>query len=150
MLRRTGFNRKAIERAPVVLTALPMHLRRSASYARADMGNPVSVEKPPRADHGVAERQHKERLVLMGCLVCRRLFGPHEPGPVELHHLRGGGWGKGDWTTLIPLCAEHHRGSLGVHGLGTKGFPKHYGFDQADLLADVQRLIDGGGVNVEA
>lgn len=68
------------------------------------------------------ERHHKDRLAQLGCMACRRLYGPHEPAPVELHHYRGGGWGKGDYTTLIPLCPEHHRGRQGVHGLGVKGF----------------------------
>ena len=32
-------------------------------------------------------------------------------------------------------------GQLNVSdGLGTKGFPKHYGFTEADLLEDVKRL----------
>lgn len=83
------------------------------------------------------ERQHKEFLASMGCQVCARIYPRHEPGPVELHHLRGGGWGKGSYMTLIPLCVEHHRGNTGVHGMGTKGFERHYGFSQADLLKDV-------------
>lgn len=81
------------------------------------------------------EKQHKEKISGLGCAVCFAIHGPHEPGPVELHHIRTGGWGKGDYKTLIPLCVEHHRGSLGVHGLGTKGFSKHYGFGQEELLA---------------
>ena len=81
-----------------------------------------------------AEKAHKAALVALGCAACFRIHGPHEPGPVELHHYRGDGWGKGDYKTLIPLCVEHHRGPTGVHGLGVKGFPKHYGFDQKDLL----------------
>ena len=88
-----------------------------------------------------AETIHKNKLAALGCMVCRRLHGPHDPGPVELHHLRTGGWGKGDYKTLIPLCPEHHRGATGVHGMGTKGFAKHYGFDQADLLTDALALL---------
>ena len=51
--------------------------------------------------------------------------------------------GKGDAWTLIPLCVFHHRGNLGVHGLGTKGFAKHHGFDQQDLLNDALGLLEG-------
>ena len=96
-----------------------------------------------------AERQHKAALVALGCLACLRVHGPHQPGDVELHHLRTGGWGKGDYLTLIPLCFEHHRGNAGIHGLGTKAFDAHYGdaeiygnnaFTQAILLADALRL----------
>ena len=88
-----------------------------------------------------AETIHKTKLAALGCMVCRRLHGPHEPAEVELHHLRTGGWGKGDYKTLIPLCPEHHRGKTGVHGMGTKGFAKHYGFDQSDLLGDALALL---------
>jgi hypothetical protein len=45
---------------------------------------------------------------------------------------------------VIPLCPEHHRGKTGIHGLGTKGFPKHWGYDEDDLLADVKILLDLG------
>ena len=43
---------------------------------------------------------------------------------------------------VLPLCVEHHRGNLGVHGLGTKGFPKHWGFTEQDLLEDVNKMLD--------
>ena len=32
------------------------------------------------------------------------------------------------------LCVEHHRGNTGIHGLGTKGFVKHYNITQQELL----------------
>lgn len=89
------------------------------------------------------EEAHKAKLASAGCMACYRLHGPHVAGPVELHHFRGGGWGKSDYMTLIPLCNEHHRGRTGVHGMGTKGFDAHYGhiynFTQVDLLDDALR-----------
>jgi len=85
------------------------------------------------------EKLHKRRLADIGCMVCRRLWGIND-GPVELHHLRKNGWGKGDYKTLIPLCIEHHRGNTGIHGLGTKGFDKAYPFTQRDLLDDALRM----------
>lgn len=87
------------------------------------------------------EQEHKRKLVELGCVVCRREFPGIEPGPVELHHFRGNGFGKGSYLTLMPLCYEHHRGDSGVHGLGTKGFAKRYGYDQYDLLEDALQLI---------
>ena len=33
-------------------------------------------------------------------------------------------------------------GKTGLHGLGTKGFPKHYGYDKADLLMDTRLLLN--------
>lgn len=87
------------------------------------------------------EKKHKQTLASLGCMVCRRVYGINH-GEVELHHLRKGmGWGKGDYTTLIPLCVEHHRGNTGVHGLGTKAFPKYYGFTEEDLLNDAMNLL---------
>jgi len=79
------------------------------------------------------ELQHKAKLASMGCMVCLKLHGPHEPGPVELHHLRSGGWGKGNYLTLIPLCINHHRGREGVHGMGTKAWERVYGTQQSFL-----------------
>lgn len=96
------------------------------------------------------EAAHKARLVAMGCVACRRIHGPHEPGPVELHHYRGGGWGRGGYKTLIPLCEPHHRGRFGVHGLGTKAFDSYYSdgtiferpFTQAVLLDDALKGVE--------
>ena len=91
-----------------------------------------------------AERAHKAKLVELGCLACLRIHGPHVPGPVELHHFRSGGWGKPGWRSLIPLCVSHHRGALGLHGMGTRAFDGYYGdlygFTQLDLLADAHRM----------
>ena len=82
-----------------------------------------------------AERQHMNAVAQLGCAVCWRLYGPHEPGPVELHHPRHGtGMGRrASHMDVIGLCVEHHGGNSGVHLLGTKGFTKHYGFDESDL-----------------
>jgi hypothetical protein len=91
-----------------------------------------------------AEKIHLSRVAELGCIVCRRIHGPHDPGPVEIHHLRAGtgaGRRSSHWDA-IPLCPEHHRGSTGFHGLGTKGFPKHWGFDEHDLLQDTVKLIE--------
>lgn len=87
-----------------------------------------------------AEKKHMNAVAELGCVVCYRIYGPHAPGPVELHHpRRGTGMGqKASNDDVIGLCVEHHRGNTGVHGLGTKGFFKHYGFDEADLLQDVK------------
>ena len=41
----------------------------------------------------------------------------------------------------ISLCPEHHRGKTGVHGLGTKGFPKYYGITEQELQAKAALMI---------
>jgi hypothetical protein len=89
----------------------------------------------------LAEKKHMARVAELGCAVCRRMG--HEGTPAELHHPRkGAGMGKrSGHFSVIPLCPEHHRGNTGVHGLGTKGFPKHWGFTEEDLLKDVLELL---------
>ena len=88
-----------------------------------------------------AEKRHMSRVAELGCAVCRRMGYPGTPA--ELHHPRagtGGGRRASNWDVL-PACPEHHRGATGFHGLGTKGFPKHWGFTEADLLDDVRELL---------
>lgn len=86
------------------------------------------------------EKQWLNKVAELGCAVCRRLG--YIGTPAEIHHLRAGqGWGRTSHYHAIPLCPEHHCGKTGVHGLGTKGFPKHYGFTEQDLLNDVSKLL---------
>jgi hypothetical protein len=80
------------------------------------------------------EKKHKQAVASLGCALCHHLYGDHDPAPVELHHLRAGGWGKGDYKTLMPLCVEHHRGNTGIHGMGTKAFERFYNITQKELL----------------
>lgn len=88
-----------------------------------------------------AEQIHKRRVAELGCMACSMGMNIHTPD-VELHHLRAGqGWGKGDYRTLIPLCYEHHRGNKGVHGLGTKGWPKHYAFTEQQMLDETLKQL---------
>jgi hypothetical protein len=88
-----------------------------------------------------AEKRYMSKVAELGCLVCRRMG--YEGTPAELHHKRSGtGAGRrSSHMEVIPLCPEHHRGKTGFHGLGTRGFPEHYGYDEDDLLADVQKLL---------
>ena len=94
----------------------------------------------------MAERKHMALVAELGCAVCRRMGYPGTPA--ELHHPREGtGAGrKASHMDVVPLCPEHHRGKTGVHGLGTKGFPEHWGFGEQELLedtrAELKKLID--------
>jgi len=87
------------------------------------------------------QKKHMSKVADLGCAVCRRLG--YEGTPAELHHPRAGtGAGRrASNMSVIPLCPEHHRGATGLHGLGTKGFPRHWGYDEADLLADTLKLL---------
>jgi hypothetical protein len=87
------------------------------------------------------EKRHKAKLADMACIICERIYGQHAGGGVELHHLRAGGWGKGDYKTLIPLCFNHHRGAEGIHTMGTKAWARHFGVSQTDLLNEILERI---------
>ena len=137
MLRRTGFKRKTIERKPVVLTPVPEHLRRKVRTGPAELqAAPKTVTRQTKT---AEDRRHMDRVAKLGCIVCWRVYGLFQP-LVELHHPRKGtGMGqRAAHEDVLPLCYEHHRGDTGVHGLGTKGFEKHYGFSESDLLDDVR------------
>jgi len=90
----------------------------------------------------LAEKKHMSRVAELGCAVCRRMG--YEGTPAELHHKRAGtGAGRrSSHYEVIPLCPEHHRGKTGLHGLGTKGFVDHWGYDEDDLLTDVEILLN--------
>jgi hypothetical protein len=87
------------------------------------------------------EKKHLDLVSQLGCIVCARIGYPGTPA--EIHHPRKGvGLAlRASHYDAIPLCPEHHRGQTGVHGLGTKGFAKHYGFDESDLLEDTKKLL---------
>ena len=89
------------------------------------------------------EKKHMGRVAELGCAVCRRLGYPGTPA--EIHHRRAGKGlsNRASHMEVIPLCPEHHRGATGLHGLGTKGFAKHWGYNEVDLLDDVAELLKG-------
>jgi hypothetical protein len=130
--------RERISRMAVTMGQVRMQWKPSVSMEGSTTGPAPKQEEVQASAKEI--QAHKRALVELGCMVCKRLFPWMDRGPVELHHLRGGGWGRGNYLTLIPLCTSHHRGDKGVHGLGTKGFAKHYGFDQAELLMDALTL----------
>lgn len=88
------------------------------------------------------EKAHLSAVASLGCILCRRLG--YGETPCEIHHLRAG-VGKGQRSShfeAVGLCPAHHRGNLGIHGLGTKGFVKHYGVTEHELLEEVVRLLE--------
>ncbi len=94
------------------------------------------------------EKKHLNRVAELGCMVCRRMG--YEGTPCEIHHIRSGqGWGRSSHFQTIGLCPEHHRGKTGVHGLGTKGFVRHYGFTEQELLNDVNGLLNKTRIEID-
>lgn len=88
-----------------------------------------------------AERHHVDRVAAAGCVICRRLgYGFTAP---EIHHVAEGS-GLRSWFAVAGLCAEHHRGKSGLHGMGTKRFCAAYrvpGETEYGLLAMVNEAI---------
>ena len=85
------------------------------------------------------EKELYRKIAELGCSLCRHLG--HEGTPAEIHHIRRFG-GKRANAPVIGLCPEHHRGNTGVHGLGAKGFEKHYQIGQEDLLEMTEKLLE--------
>lgn len=139
-MKRSGFKRPTIERKPAVIVPLDPKFRRAVSTGPAELtAVPKTVVRQTKT---ADDRRHMDAVAQLGCIVCRRVMGIFTP-LVELHHpRRGAGMGqRAAHQDVLPLCVEHHRGNTGVHGLGTKGFEKRYGFSEADLLQDVRARL---------
>lgn len=89
-----------------------------------------------------AERQHLSRLAELGCVLCIRLG--YYATPAEIHHIRDGqGLGqRASHYDALPMCPMHHRGDIGIHGMGRRAFERHYGVTETELLADARRLLE--------
>lgn len=87
------------------------------------------------------EKKHMNAVAELGCAVCRRMG--YEGTPAELHHPRKGvGMAqRSNHMSVLPLCCEHHRGNMGIHGMGRKAFEAHYGYTEKDLYDDVSKLL---------
>jgi len=85
-----------------------------------------------------SEKEHYDRVARLGCVLCYHLG--YGESPCEIHHIRRFG-GKRANAPVIGLCPEHHRGNTGVHGLGAKGFEKHYQIGQEQLLEMMENLL---------
>ena len=102
--------------------------------------NGNATTAPTKRNVKKSEKRWLNEVAQLGCLVCKRMG--YGETPAEIHHIRSGqGWGRASHYQTIPLCPEHHRGRSGVHGLGTKGFVRHYGYTEQDLLDQVYQLI---------
>jgi hypothetical protein len=89
------------------------------------------------------EKQHYNKLSLLGCIVCLRCgFGYSAP---HIHHIRHGmGMGqRNHWSKAIPLCPMHHQnGGYGIalHA-GQKAFEKKYG-TELELLQQTLAFLE--------
>lgn len=89
------------------------------------------------------ERNHYNKLVRIGCIVCRNLGYGYSPP--NIHHIRhGAGLAmKNPYWKAIPLCPNHHQhGGYGValHA-GQKKFEQLYGKEEV-LLDQVNKILE--------
>lgn len=82
-------------------------------------------------------KQYMAEVAQMPCILCEHL-GLGE-SPAEVHHLFSADR-RSDWH-VAPLCYEHHRGKLGVHGLRRRGFLRLYGITDEELHAMTRNQI---------
>ena len=90
----------------------------------------------------IAMRQHKDRVLRLGCIVCRRLY--HSYVPAVMHHMRAGmGMAmRNDDYHGFGLCPRHHTdGNIGfaIHK-GQKTWENLYGTER-ELLEYTYELL---------
>lgn len=89
-----------------------------------------------------AEKEHNEKLVSVGCIVCLKLG--HGYSHPQIHHLRHGmGMGqRNNYLNAIPLCSAHHL--TGGHGVayhaGKQAFEANFG-TELELLKATQECM---------
>ena len=116
MLTRSTFKKPTYERTRTVPTPIPEHLRRSASFARADVAaEAVEKENPLRSE------PYRRLVAALPCINCGR-----EKHSQHAHENLGKGKGfKVDDRRAMPLCAD----DFGLPGCHTR-------FDKYALFLD--------------
>lgn len=70
----------------------------------------------------LAEKFWMGRIASLPCVVCKRLGFVQTQ--IELHHVAENSGVRSNFS-VVPLCAEHHRGATGIHS-GTKAFIRRF------------------------
>jgi hypothetical protein len=84
------------------------------------------------------EKEKLRKIAELGCSLCRHQG--NEGTPSELHHIRRAGVRAK--SPIIPLCTNHHRGNIGLHGMGRKRFEAIYNITEEELLEQTEKLIE--------
>jgi hypothetical protein len=85
----------------------------------------------------MAKNKYYDKVADLGCILCRKLG--YDGTPCEIHHIRRAG--RRSDAPVIGLCPSHHRGDIGVHGMGRKAFERHYQTTEEKLLAWTEELL---------
>lgn len=90
----------------------------------------------------INEKKHMDRVVQLGCIVCRNLgyYGT----PSEIHHINGKTKDECHFQVL-PLCVHHHRGGKNIYPMISrhpykKLFEQTFG-KESELLEQVNKLL---------
>ena len=89
------------------------------------------------------EQKHMGIVAQIGCVICRHTTG--EKTDPHVHHIAEGSGRRSDFMTA-GLCYEHHKGFLGIHGMGSKKWLMMFNLpSEYHLLGLVNeyRAIDG-------
>jgi hypothetical protein len=91
-----------------------------------------------------AEQAHLAKVATLGCILCQALG--YGATPAQIHHVREGQAmsQRASHFLSVPLCAEHHQGRVGLHGLGRRAFYHRYKLDELDLLALTLEALASG------
>jgi hypothetical protein len=86
-----------------------------------------------------ASKRHMSLVGSTGCVICLEHYSAKTP--CEVHHVAEGSSYKNDYMTA-GLCAEHHRGGTGLHGMGVKAFCRLWGLaSEYELLGLVNKWV---------
>jgi len=89
----------------------------------------------------IKNKKHLERLVDLGCIICRKMGFPNSPA--EIHHIRYKDLGisrRSKARECIPLCPNHHRNGSESYHYSPKKFTKKWG-TQKELLDFTLTLV---------
>ena len=76
----------------------------------------------------IKNKKHLERLVDLGCIICKKLGFPDSPA--EIHHIRYKDLGisrRSKARECIPLCPNHHRNGPESYHYSPKRFNEKWG-----------------------
>lgn len=87
-----------------------------------------------------AQRKRWDKIAQLGCIVT----SSHCMGRITIHHCGTGAGGRKDHDKVIPLCVEHHLGSLGIDGqrMSKREWQRRYGSEE-ELLKIIFSKLEG-------
>lgn len=95
-----------------------------------------------KRQHTKAEDEHLDRVVSLGCALCRHKGIPDVPA--EVHHIRTGvGAGRrSSHFDAIPLAPHYHRiGPEALHVVGRKAWERLHSITEMQLLTMTKDLL---------